>query len=101
MQANNKKASSQKRATSSRTSISAKTQQENKTKKLSYTDVAEYVLSNNVKILKELQSIAIKRKNEGEEDLFSFLSKNSSKNVSELIDKTRDMNSGPERQQNE
>ena len=63
MQVNNKKASSQKRATSSHTSTSAKTQNENKTKKFGYTDAAEYVLDNNIKTLKELQSIAIKRKN--------------------------------------
>ena len=62
MQANNKKASSQKRATSFHTSTSAKTQNEFKTKKLGYTDVEEYLLDNNIKTLKELQSIAIKRK---------------------------------------
>ena len=93
--------SSRKRATSSHTSISAKTQNENKTKNLGYTDVAEYVLDSNIKTLKQLQSTAIKRKNEGEKDLFSFLSKNSSKNVSDLIDRTWDINSAPERQQNE
>ena len=88
MQENNKKASFRKRATSSRTSTSWKSQNKNKTKKLSYTDIAEYVLDNNIKILKELQSIAIERKNESEEYLFSLLSKNSSKNVSDLIDRT-------------
>ena len=62
MQANNKKASSQKRATSFHTSTSAKTQNEFKTKKLGYTGVEEYLLDNNIKTLKELQSIAIKRK---------------------------------------
>ena len=50
--------------------------------------------------MKELQSIAIKRKNEDEKDLFSFLFKNSSKNVSELIDRTWNIDSAPERQQN-
>ena len=58
-------------------------------------------MDSNIKTLKQLQSIAIKCKNEGEKDLFSFLSKNSSKNVSDLIDRTWDINSAPERQQNE
>ena len=72
MQANKKKASSRKRATSSHTSTSAKTQNENKRKKLGYTDVAEYILNNSIKNLKGLQPIAIKCRNEGEKDLFSF-----------------------------
>ena len=99
MQANNKNSSFRKRATSSHTSTSAKSQNENKTKKLGYTGVTEYVLDSNIKTLKELQSIAIKHKNEGEKDLFSFLSKNSSKKVSDFIDRT--WSCAPERQQNE
>ena len=99
MQANNKKTSLRKRATWSHSSVSAKTQNENKTKKLGYTDVAEYVLDKNIKTLKEFLSIAIKRKNEGEKGLFS-LSKNSSKNVSDLIERTWDANTAPARQQN-
>ena len=53
MQANNKEASSQKRATSSHASTSGKTQNENKTKEIGYTDVAKYVLDNNIKTLKD------------------------------------------------
>ena len=53
MQANNKEASSQKRATSSHASTSGKTQNENKTKEVGYTDVAKYVLDNNIKTLKD------------------------------------------------
>ena len=41
----------------------------------SNTDVAEYVLDKIIKTLKEFQSVAIKRKNGGEKDLGSFLSK--------------------------
>ena len=78
------------------TSTSAKTQKE--TKKLGYTEVTEYVLDSNIKTLKELQSIAIKHKNEGKNNLFSFLSQNSL-DVSDLIDRTWDMNSALERQQ--
>ena len=85
IQARNKNASSQKRATSTHTSTSAKTQKE--TKKLGYTDVTEYVLDSSIKTLKELQSIAIKHKNEGKNNLFSFLSQNSL-DVSDLIDRT-------------
>ena len=100
IQANNKKASSRKRAISSHPSTSAKTQNEDKTKRLGYTDVTEYVLDNNIKTLKELQSIAIKCKNEGEKYLFSVLSKNGSKNVSDLIDRTWDIHRAPERKGN-
>ena len=55
----------------------------------------------NINSLIELEFIAIKPKNEGEKDLFRFLSENSSKNVSDVIDKTWDLNSAPEKQQNE
>ena len=58
-------------------------------------------MDKNIKTLKKLQSIAIKGKNEGEKDLFSPLSENSSKDVSELIDRTWDLNSAPKRQQND
>ena len=40
----------------------------------------------NIRNLKEFDSIAIRRKNGGEKDLFSFISKNNSKNVRDLID---------------
>lgn len=93
MIANKNRASQRKRKSEESTTSSS--QKRAKTKRLSMTDVAEYVLDNNVKSLTELQSIAMQRRSNGEKDLFSFLVKNSTKNVAELIERTWKMSAAP------
>ena len=52
-----------------------------KTKRLTFTNVAEYILDNRIRSYTILQAIAITRRQEGEQDLFSFLARNTSKGV--------------------
>ena len=85
-------------ATSMLHTSSVKRPQASKPKRLTMTHVAEYILLNNIKSHTQLQSIAFKRRQEGENDLFSFLAQNSSKKVEELIERVWDMHKAPQRE---
>ena len=58
-----------------------------KTKRLTFTNVAEYILDNRIRSYTSLQAVALTRRQEGEKDLFSFLARNTSKSVQELIER--------------
>ena len=62
-----------------------------KSKRLTFTDVGEYILDNNIRSYTSLQAIAMRRREEGEKDLFGFLARNTSKNVQDLIERVWSM----------
>ena len=57
-----------------------------KTKSLTFTNVAEYILDSRIRLYTSLQAVALTRRQEGEKDIFSFLTKNTSKSVQKLIE---------------
>jgi hypothetical protein len=63
-----------------------------KPKKLSNTDVSEFIVANGIRSDNELMAVAKSRHCEGEKDLYKFIINKSSKSLSELIDMTWKMN---------
>lgn len=59
--------------------------------RLTYPDVAQFVLKRGIKSLEVLKAVAMTRKDEGEGDLFAFLAKNNDKNVGDLINRAWSM----------
>ena len=87
----NKQNAKRRRASSCATATTAsavKVMKSGKPTRLSYPDVAEFLLERDIKCIDVLKSTAMERFQEGEKDLFSFLAKNTDKNVSDLIERT-------------
>ena len=57
-----------------------------KTKRVTFKKVAEYILDNRIRSYNSLQAIALTHRQESEKTLFSFLARNRSKTVQELIE---------------
>ena len=72
-----------------------------KTKHLTFTNAAEYILDNRIRSNTSLQAIALTHRQEDEKDLFSFLSRNTSKIVQDLIECVWSMHGGAEKENSE
>ena len=72
-----------------------------KTKRLTFSNVAEYILGNRIRSYTSLRAIALTHKQEGEKDLFSFLARNTSKSVPELIECVWSMHGAAEKENSE
>ena len=72
-----------------------------KTKRLTFTNVAEYIFGNRIRSYTSLQAIALTRRQEGENNLFSFLARNTSKSVQELIIRVWNTHSAAEKENSE
>ena len=77
--------------TSNRTCLDNPNSSRSKAKKrtrLTYPDVSEFILKKEIKSILKLQAVSMERKRQGEDDLFSFMAKNTEKNVHDLIERS-------------
>ena len=72
-----------------------------KTKHLTFTNAAEYILDNRIRSYTSLQAIALTHRQEDEKYLFSFLARNTSKIVQELIECVWSMHGAAEKENSE
>ena len=72
-----------------------------KTKRPRFTTVAEYILYNRIRSYTSLQATVLIHRQEGEKDLFSFLARNTSKSVQDLIERVWSMHGAAEKENSE
>ena len=72
-----------------------------KTKHFTFINVAEYILDKRIRSYTSLQAIALTHRQEGKKDPFSFLARNTSKIVQELIECVWSMHGAAEKENSE